>query len=69
VAVLEHNKERYLVTPTDDPDDAIGLMRASALRRVPGVETGRAIGIVSLGDLAGEVVPARCWARSALRRH
>lgn len=32
--------------------DAIELMRAKAVRRLPVVEEGRPIGIVSLGDLA-----------------
>ena len=33
-------------------DDAIKLMRDSAIRRIPVLEGDRAIGIVSLGDLA-----------------
>ena len=45
------------ITPTDSADDAIRLMRDRALRRVPVVENGRPVGIVSLGDLAGERDP------------
>jgi CBS domain-containing protein len=51
------SSEVVCITPTDDPDDAIRLMRECALRRVPVVENGRAVGIVSLGDLAGERDP------------
>ena len=40
------------VGPTDDVDSAMDLMRANAVRRIPVVETGAAVGIVSLGDLA-----------------
>jgi CBS domain-containing protein len=35
-------------------DEAVGLMRTSAIRRLPVVEDGRPVGIVSLGDLALE---------------
>jgi CBS domain-containing protein len=38
------------------PDDAIGeairVMERSAIRRIPVVEEGRAVGVVTLGDLA-----------------
>jgi CBS domain-containing protein len=37
--------------------DAIDMMRAHAMRRVPVVEGGRAVGIVSIGDLAVEREP------------
>jgi signal-transduction protein with cAMP-binding, CBS, and nucleotidyltransferase domain len=40
------------VSPTDSIDHAVQLMRQQALRRLPVVENGHAIGIVSLGDLA-----------------
>lgn len=45
------------VGPEDEVDEVIRLMRATAVRRVPVVEQGRAIGIVSLGDLAIERDP------------
>jgi CBS domain-containing protein len=38
--------------PDDDVTEAIRLMEKSAVRRIPVVEEGRAIGVVTLGDLA-----------------
>jgi CBS domain-containing protein len=38
--------------PDDDADDAVRLMRDRAIRRVPVVENGQPVGIVSIGDLA-----------------
>lgn len=43
-----------VIGPDDDLDSAIGLMRERAVRRLPVVEDGRPIGIISLGDLAIE---------------
>lgn len=40
------------LSPDQSVDDAIALMGDRALRRVPVVEDGRPVGIVSLGDLA-----------------
>jgi CBS domain-containing protein len=40
------------VTPDDSVERAIALMREKAIRRVPVVESGRAVGVVSIGDLA-----------------
>ena len=40
------------VSPTDSVDDAVRLMREKAVRRLPVVEGGKPVGIVSLGDLA-----------------
>ena len=42
------------VTPDDPVERAIALMREKAIRRVPVVESGRPVGIVSLGDVAVE---------------
>ena len=50
--------ETVSVTPDDDVDRAVELMRAAAVRRLPVVENGRPVGIVSLGDLAVEREPA-----------
>lgn len=47
--------------PDDDSDRAVELMRARAVRRVPVVDHGELVGVVSLGDLAIEKDP-----RSAL---
>ncbi len=40
------------VSPTDSVDDAIQLMREKAIRRLPVIEGGKPVGIVSIGDLA-----------------
>jgi CBS domain-containing protein len=40
------------LAPDDDVADAIRVMERSAIRRLPVVEEGRAIGVVTLGDLA-----------------
>lgn len=41
-----------VVTPDDAVSAAVGLMRDHAVRRLPVVEDGRPVGMVSLGDLA-----------------
>jgi CBS domain-containing protein len=45
------------VGPDTSIDQAVQLMRSHAVRRLPVVEDGRAVGIVSLGDLALEKDP------------
>jgi CBS domain-containing protein len=45
------------VSPDDSIAQAVRLMREKAIRRLPVVEGGRAVGIVSLGDLAIERDP------------
>src|SRR5262245_47862566 len=42
------------LSPNDSVDDAVRVMSEQALRRLPVVIDGRAVGIVSLGDLAVE---------------
>lgn len=42
------------VTPDEDVEEAIKIMRAFAVRRLPVVDGGATVGIVSLGDLAVE---------------
>lgn len=42
------------VSPDDDVTDAVTLMRERALRRLPVVDNGKPVGIVSIGDLAIE---------------
>jgi CBS domain-containing protein len=50
--------QRMVTVAPDEPvDRAITLMRQHALRRLPVVEDGRPVGIVSLGDLAVERDP------------
>jgi CBS domain-containing protein len=45
---------RHVITlaPSDSPEDAVSLMRSHSVRRIPVVENGLAVGMVSLGDLA-----------------
>jgi CBS domain-containing protein len=45
------------VKPTDSVEEALRLMRTHTIRRLPVVEEGKAVGIVSLGDLAVEREP------------
>jgi CBS domain-containing protein len=45
------------VKPSDKVEHAVRLMRTHAIRRLPVVEDGKAVGIVSLGDLAVERDP------------
>lgn len=45
------------LAPSDAVEDAVRLMSEHAVRRMPVVENGRAIGIVALGDLAVERDP------------
>jgi CBS-domain-containing membrane protein len=43
---------------SDDPvDAAVELMRDHAIRRLPVIDDGRLVGVVSLGDLAMERDP------------
>jgi CBS domain-containing protein len=42
------------VTPDSKVEDAIAIMREDDVRRVPVVQDGRPVGIVSIGDLAVE---------------
>jgi len=49
--------ELTALSPDDSVDDAVRLMSDQALRRLPILEGGRAVGIVSLGDLAIEREP------------
>ena len=46
------SKELTTVSPDDLVDDAVRLMRTKAIRRVPVVEDGKPVGVVSIGDLA-----------------
>ena len=58
-ATLEQacSSELTTVAPNSSIDEAIRLMREHSLRRVPVVDGGRAVGIVTLGDLAIEREP------------
>jgi CBS domain-containing protein len=52
------SKELTTLAPTDTIEDAVKIMRDKAIRRLPVVEGGRPVGIVSLGDLAVDRDPA-----------
>ena len=45
------------VTPSESVERALELMREKALRRIPVVDDGRPVGILSIGDLAVERDP------------
>ncbi|MFG2308665.1 CBS domain-containing protein [Streptomyces sp. NPDC048566] len=45
------------VSPDDDLDRAVALMRQRAVRRIPVVDDGLPVGIVTLGDIAVESEP------------
>jgi CBS domain-containing protein len=51
------SREITALSPTDTVEEAIQLMRDKAIRRLPVVENGTPVGIVSLGDLAVERDP------------
>jgi CBS domain-containing protein len=48
------SRELVSLGPDDSVEDAIRLMRDRAVRRLPVVDKGKPVGIVSLGDLALE---------------
>ena len=52
-----YSRDITALAPTDTVQDAIKLMRAGDVRRLPVVESGKAIGIVSLGDISVETAP------------
>jgi len=52
------HRSLLIVAPTDSVEKAVRLMRTHAIRRLPVVEAGgKAVGSVSLGDLAVERDP------------
>lgn len=51
------SKDLITLTPDASVEEAVDLMRSRAVRRIPVVEDGRPVGIVSLGDLAVERSP------------
>jgi CBS domain-containing protein len=48
------SKDLATVSPDSAVADAVRIMREKALRRIPVVENGRPVGVVSIGDLAVE---------------
>jgi CBS domain-containing protein len=51
------SRELTTLSPMDSIAAAVSVMRDKAIRRLPVVEDGRPVGIVSLGDLAVERDP------------
>ena len=51
------SRDLTTLSPNDSVDDAVRMMRERAVRRLPVVEGGQAVGIVSIGDLAIERDP------------
>ena len=49
------SQDMVTLTPDSPITEAVGLMRARALRRLPVVDGERPVGIVSIGDLAVEL--------------
>jgi CBS domain-containing protein len=48
------SKDVTSVSPEQSDTDAVQLMRQKAIRRLPVVQNGKVVGIISLGDLAIE---------------
>jgi CBS domain-containing protein len=48
------SRELTTISPTETLEKAVDLMREKAIRRLPVVEHGKPIGIISIGDLAIE---------------
>ncbi|NIJ13787.1 CBS domain-containing protein [Saccharomonospora amisosensis] len=58
VRIGEVCSERLVTaTPNEEVDNAIARMREHAVRRVPVVDGGKAVGILSIGDAAMEKDP------------
>lgn len=51
------------VAPTASIEEAVKVMRDNAIRRVPVVSNGNAVGIVSIGDLARHQDPSSALAQ------
>jgi hypothetical protein len=52
-----YSQELTSVSPTDEVEQAVLLIREKAVRRLPVVEGGKPVGVVSIGDLAIERDP------------
>jgi CBS domain-containing protein len=48
------SKDIVDISPNDDADQAVMLMRARAVRRVPVVDSGKLVGVVALSDMSVE---------------
>lgn len=56
------SRDLVSLSPDDSVDDAVSVMRTRAIRRLPVVQDGKAVGVVSLGDLAQDRDPASALA-------
>ncbi len=56
------------VDPEDDSDVAVRLMRERAIRRLPVVDAGQVVGVLSLGDMAIERDPNSALAQISAAR-
>jgi CBS domain-containing protein len=63
VSEIVSDGDLQTVTPDMSIDQAISLMRQRGVRRSPVVERGRAVGVVSLGELAIEREPTSVLAK------
>ncbi len=48
------SQDLVTVTPDDDGDTAVHRMRERSVRRVPVMDNGRPVGVLSIGDMAIE---------------
>lgn len=62
VAEIVSDDELVTVGPDTSISQAVQLIRGRAVRRLPVVQQGRAVGVVSLGDLAIEEDPGSALA-------
>jgi CBS domain-containing protein len=63
VADALEDREVKTVGPDADVEEAITLMREEKVRRIPVVEDGRPVGIVTIGDLAQDREPSSTLAQ------
>ena len=54
--------ELVTVAPDDTIDEAVELMSTHAVRRLPVVDGGRPVGVISIGDLAIDLEPGSALA-------
>ena len=52
-----YSRELQTLSPKDSVGDAVRLMNEKAIRRLPVVDEGKPVGIVSIGDLAATQDP------------
>jgi CBS domain-containing protein len=68
VSEIVSDAELLTVDPDMPLDQAVQLLRGKAVRRLPVVQKGRAVGMVSLGDLAIERDPDSALAEVSAAR-